>query len=49
MLRIRPGGKIGSALPDQFERQVRPESVNLGDVAAEQTVQGTANVEGRFI
>ncbi len=42
MLGIRPGRKIGPALADQFERQVRAKPVNRSDVSAEQTVQGIA-------
>ncbi len=49
MLGTRPGREVGPALSDQFERQIRPEPVNLGDIAAEQAVQGGANVEGWVI
>jgi hypothetical protein len=49
VLGIRPSGEIGSALSDQFKRQVRPEPRNLGDVAAKQPVQGGANVEDKVI
>ncbi len=49
MLGVWPGLEIGPALCNQFERQIRPESVNLGDVAAEQSVQGGANIEGRAV
>ena len=45
MLGIRPGRKVGPAFSNQFERQVGPEPVDLGDVAAEQSVQRGADVE----
>jgi hypothetical protein len=49
VLGIRPGREVGPALCDQFERQIRPEPVNLSDIAAEQAVQGGANIEGWVI
>jgi len=45
VLGIRPGRKVGPALSNQFERQVGPEPVDLGDVAAEQSMQRGADVE----
>ncbi len=40
---------LGPALSNQFERQVGPEPVDLGDIAAEQSVQCGADVEGHGI
>jgi len=38
VLGIRPRWEIGSALSDQFKRQIRAKPMNLGDVAAKQSV-----------
>jgi hypothetical protein len=46
VLGVRPGREIGSALCDQFERQISPEPMNLGDVATKQCLQCGANIEG---
>ena len=41
--------KIGPAFPDQLEREVRPQTVDLGEVDAEDRVEGRAGIERRSI
>ena len=49
MLRARPCRQIGPAFPDQFEREIGPQAVDLGEIHPEDRVERLAHFERRGI
>ena len=45
VLRARPSRQFGPALPDQLQREVWPETVDLGEVHPEDRVECRAGIE----
>jgi hypothetical protein len=46
MLRCWPGSQAGPALPDQLQREVWTDTMDLGEVYSEDRMQCLARVEG---
>ena len=49
MLCTRPGGEVVAAFGDQLQREVRTETVDLGDVLSEQREERRADIEGQCV
>lgn len=49
MLCARPAAEIGTALANQFQCQIRPAAMNLGEIKAEESVKRLAHVKRQRI
>ena len=47
MLCARPGGEVVATLGDQLEREVRAETIDLGEILAKQFKKRRADIEVR--
>jgi len=49
VLRGGPGRQAGPVFPDQLERQIRPQTVDLSEVDAEDRMESRTSIERRSI
>jgi hypothetical protein len=45
----RPRGQVIAAFSDQFEREVRAEAIDLGEVLTKQREERRADIEGQAV